>query len=96
MKKQDPTNVSKGKDQYLENSRDRFEQTLEILKKDIERIISPVIRDIGGYKYLTEIIIFHVRYNARAMLPIAVIDSTYHCTIIYLYYNDSSRNPNYA
>ena len=42
------------KDQYLENSRDRFDRTIEILRSDIRSIDDPVIRDIGGYKYLAE------------------------------------------
>jgi len=42
------------KDQYLENSRDRFDRTIEILRSDIKSINDPVIRDIGGYKYLAE------------------------------------------
>jgi len=44
------------KDQYLENSRDRFDRTIEILSSDIRSIGVPIIRDIGGYKYLIELI----------------------------------------
>lgn len=41
-------------DQYLENSRDRFNRTIEILRRDVRSIDAPVIKDVGGYKYLAE------------------------------------------
>lgn len=42
--------------QYLENSVERFQETLRILKPEFARLKDPIIYDVGGYGYLTDLI----------------------------------------
>ncbi len=46
----------KAADQYLENSVERFQETMKILEPEFSRLKDPVIYDIGGYGYLTGLI----------------------------------------